>query len=48
MPVAEAQEVAESSLAPEDELRAHVYRLVARYLAAAPDHSDLAAAAGMT
>ncbi len=48
MPVAEAQDVAARSLASEDELRAHLYRLVARFLAAAPDRSDLALAAGMT
>lgn len=47
MPVAEAQEVIDTRLAPEDELRAHLYRLVARFLSAAPDRADLTTAAGM-
>lgn len=48
MPLGEAQVVAASSLAPEDELRAHVYGLLARLLAGPPDREALAAAAAMS
>lgn len=43
----EVQEGTASGLAPEDELRAHVYKLLAQFLAGPPDQQQLAAAAEM-
>lgn len=48
MPVGEAQVVAASSLAPEDGLRAHLYGLLARVLAAPPGRDALHVASGMS
>lgn len=47
MPSAAQRVEAVSSVAPEDVLRAQVYRLLARFLSAPPSQSDLAAAAAL-
>ncbi|GBF26782.1 chaperone protein TorD [bacterium MnTg02] len=48
MPVVTRDATLESLVSPEDELRANVYRLLARWLVAAPSQSDLAAAKAMS
>lgn len=47
MPNREAQREASFGIAPEDELRAHLYRLLARFLAAPPQRRDLEIGAAM-
>lgn len=47
MPIKEAQRDMPAGLAPEDELRAHLYRLLARFLANSPDKHNLQIGAAM-
>lgn len=48
MPNREAQDAVSAALAPEDELRAHLYRLLARFLAGPPSQKDLDVGAAMS